>query len=513
MKKSQSKINKNKIRHTLCIPPILSISSILSLCILSLPIISSISTSALTYQDSTNVDFTINPTINLTLSGDSGTDLIIDNLAPGSASDSNIITAAVSTNAGWGYYLSATVNTSTTNTNLTHETSESNVFTNLSSNKASLSDFSDNTWGYSYCNSTTSIVNCDNSTNWVSGDTGSAITGYNGLPLDNNDSGSTGIKLLNPNSYASSGSVQFKIGAKASSTQASGTYTGTINFYVVTTPEPKTISNSTYLQEVEECLSTLPEEQVYTLKDSRDNQEYKVAKLKDGKCWMVENLNLAGGTALSATDTDVSSDYIANFTTSNNLTKDDTNNTIVLPASSTTGFDQNNYSYVFNSSNKTDNCAALGCYSYYSWDVATLGSGRNISTDNTDAPYSICSKGWHLPNTRTGTDSSSDFRALMIAYGGSASIETYDSSTNPTGIDMYHDIGPTSIPAFLLSGNYNNSLPGYNGSAGFYWSSTSDSTNTSVSRLLDIRPNNKVSPTSRGNRYYGYSIRCLFSSQ
>ena len=458
---------------------------------------------ALTYQNNTNVDFTLNPTINLTLSS---SDLIIDNLAPGSASDSNIITATVSTNAGWGYYLSATAGTSSTNTNLTHESSNTNIFTSLSSNASDLSSMPDNTWGYSYCHN--GSVDCSAAANWVSGDTGSATTGYNGLPLDNNDSGSTGIKLLNPNSYASSGSIQFKIGAKAANTQAAGTYTGTINFYAVTTPEPKTISNSTYLQEVEECLSTLPEEQVYTLKDSRDNQEYKVAKLKDGKCWMVENLNLAGGTALSAADTNVASDYIANFTTSNNLTKDSTNNTIILPVSSITGFDQNNYSYVYNSGNKTDNCTNPGCYSYYSWDAATLGSGRNISTDNTDAPYSICSKGWHLPNTRTGTDSSSDFRALMIAYGGSNTIDSYDSTTIPTGSTMYSNIGPaTMIPQFILAGDYiNNSFHGGN-NYGYYWSSTSY-----AARYLSL-DSNSVDSSRSNNRRYGFSIRCLFSGQ
>ncbi|MBR3353561.1 InlB B-repeat-containing protein, partial [Candidatus Saccharibacteria bacterium] len=72
-----------------------------------------------------------------------------------------------------------------------------------------------------------------------------------------------------------------------------------------------------------------------TVYDSRDQQQYTIAKLADGKYWMTTNLNLAGGTALSADDTDVTSTYISGFTTQGNLTK--SGNTIVLPTSSPTG--------------------------------------------------------------------------------------------------------------------------------------------------------------------------------
>ena len=43
--------------------------------------------SALTYQSSTDVEFTLNPTLNVTLSS---SDLAIDDLVPGSSSDSNV---------------------------------------------------------------------------------------------------------------------------------------------------------------------------------------------------------------------------------------------------------------------------------------------------------------------------------------------------------------------------------------------------------------------------------------
>ena len=459
------------------------------------------SVSALTYQNDTDVDFTINPTISVSLSGD----LLINDLVPGSYADSNIITVNAATNASHGYYLAATVGDSNSsssnhNTNLTHSTNSNYTFTKLSSNAANLSDFSDNQWGYSY--------STDGGTNWVSGSQGSTDTGYNGLPLDGNDSGATGITLIDTTSPVANNSVKFKIGAKASNTQPAGTYTNTINFYAVTYKTPVTIADAVYMQDVEECPSTLPTEKTYTLKDSRDEQEYTVAKLKDGKCWMTENLNLAGNTALSSANTDVTSDYIGNFSTSNNLTK--SGNTIVLPVSSTTGFDTNNYSYVYNTGNNTNNCTDPGCYSYYSWDAATLGSGRSISTNNANAEQSICPKGWKLPSTYDGSGvavEDTDFRALMIAYDGSNSIQNYDSSTTPTGATMYGNIGPDSTPNFLLAGYYSNGSFDSGGSAGRYWSSTSSSSTNSARYLFFTQ--SRVSSADTYYRYVGRSVRCL----
>ena len=248
-----------------------------------------------------------------------------------------------------------------------------------------------------------------------------------------------------------------------------------------------------------------------TLTDSRDDQAYTVGKLADGKCWMVENLNLAGGTALDADKTDVTSAYISSFSTSNKLTK--TGDTIVLPASSTSGFSTENYSYVYNSGNTT-NCGASGqntpCYSYYSWDAATLGSGRTIATDNTDAEQSICPKGWKLPSTYNGSGTAAeatDFRKLMIGYGGSNSIQTYDSSTTPTSATMYGRIGPGTTPNFLLAGNYYYGSFLSGGSSGYYWSSTSYS-NGSVARSLYFN-SSSVNSAFGYYRYYGFSVRCL----
>lgn len=261
--------------------------------------------------------------------------------------------------------------------------------------------------------------------------------------------------------------------------------------------------------------------QIGWAKDSRDNKVYTIAKLADGKCWMTENLDLTGGTALSADDTDVTNAYISSFATSNNLTK--TGDTIVLPASAIeddeeysltddTQFSIANYSYVFNSGRKENwihhgeisGAEYVTSYSYYSWDAVTLGSGRSLDTENTDAPYSICPKGWKLPNS--GADYNNgwkrgDYYALATAYG--ANLEDNDYDTDSVFQDV---IGPDTIPNFQFASNYSYGYYEYGGVFGTYWSSTSSSsTDTAISFVID----SNIDVSEEYSRYYGQSVRCL----
>ena len=437
-------------------------------------------TSAESYESSVGISFTLNPTINVTVSGD----LVISNLTPGDYKDSNNITVTASSNSIAGYSLSSTVGSSTnTSTELRKDgVDTTNKFSSITTNKASLSNFDDstNTWGYSY--------STDSGTTWQSGDiTGTPLTGYNGLPLYTS---SSSIKLINSTTSGSS-SVLFKIGARTTTNQIAGEYTNVINFIGVANPNPPIV----YMQNA--TLADCGKDMV----DSRDNTIYTTALLENGQCWMTKNLDLPGGTRLSSADTDVTDTYIEGFTTGGNLTKE--GNTIVLPASSADGFDTANYAYVYNSGNASNDCSAPGCYSYYSWDAATLGSGRNISTYDADAPYSICPKGWHLPNTRTGIDSSSDFRKLIIALGGSASIKTYDSTTVPTGATIFNGLSNAPLN-FLRAGYY--ATGSFSGGGGNYWASTSDSS-TRADRLHFAL--NEVYSVLSNNRKDGFSVRCL----
>ena len=318
----------------------------------------------------------------------------------------------------------------------------------------------------------------------------------------------------------SGGKIQAVYQAYASYTQPAGTYTGQVKYTMVhpntaDAPTP-TIDDIQYLQDFANfsatdktaIINSMTEEQTYTKKDKRDEQNYTIAKLKDGKVWMTKNLNIAGGTALSADNTDVDASYIESFTTSNNLTK--TNNTIILPESSTSGFNVNNYSYIYNSGNITasqaDCTSTQACNSYYSWDAATLGSGRSINTENTDAPYSICPKGWELPTSRTTAatnwQTESDFYALAHQYGLDSTTST---SENDNG--FYKQAGPGTVPNFLLTGRYDNGSFYNGGGDGFYWSSTSPGHNSFARYLYFF--SSHINSSYMNNRYYGFAVRCL----
>ena len=450
-------------------------------------------TSALSYESSQGISFTLNPSISVTVSGD----LTIANLTPGDYKDSNSITVTANSNSIAGYTLSSTVGSSTnTSTELRKDgVDTTNKFSSITTNKASLSNFDDstNTWGYSY--------STDSGTTWQSGDiTGTPATGYNGLPLYTS---SSSIKLINSTTSGSS-SVLFKIGARTTTNQIAGEYTNVINFIGVANPNPPIV----YMQNA--TLADCGKDMV----DSRDNTIYTTALLENGQCWMTKNLDLPGGTRLSSADTDVTDTYIEGFTTGGNLTKE--GNTIVLPASSTTGFDDDTKAFVYNSgrtATSDSGCSAPGCFSYYSWLAATLGGKASdgstaVTADNTDTAASICPKGWHLPNTRSGTNDTSDFRKLMILLGGSSAIQTYDSTTTPTGATIFNDLSGTPL-SFLRAGYYRGSTFYDGGGRGYYWSSTSGS--STGARGLDF---NSTYVYSAGNYYRrgGFSVRCLKSS-
>ena len=465
------------------------------------------SASAITYQNSTNVEFTFNPTINVSLSS---ADLMISNLSPGGTADSNIITATVSTNAGYGYYLSATTGTAGGSTSLVNSADNTYSFTNLSSNAATLSVIPDDKWGYSY--------STDNGATWVSGDNGSALSGYNGLPLDNDDSGATGVKLLSSDSFAGSGSVQFKIGARASSSQAAGTYTGTVNFYAVTNPAPVTF-NEAYanagkekllgyyqMQDATPAICTAVDEgQVGQVIDSRDNAVYHIGKLADGNCWLLDNL------ALDLTNSTILNGMNGNNTNASNTTLGYLKGTTTRDPSTnpngqyaTAGVSNwgssNSYSApLVNISNKdvipSDSTSQAGQYKvggYYNYCAATAGSycygnGTSVGTSAGDATEDICPKGWRMPTGNTN----GEYNTLYI----NSSYNTYAT---------YRSALRLPLSGFFESGIVKNLS-----NTGTWWTTTRNS-NDYVYKLRVYT--NSINPTYTNSRYYGNFIRCILDS-
>ena len=583
------------------------------------PVLIVASASALTYQNSVDVEFTFNPTIGISLSNNN---LIIDNLTPGASSDSNIITVGIETNAGFGYYMSATAGISTGNTNLTSTTNSDNIFTSLSSNATTLSNIPDNYWGYSY--------STDEGSTWISGSQGDTSAGYNGLPLDNDDSGATGVILASTNSFASTGSVQFKIGAKASNSQPSGVYTNTINFYAIANPEPTlgpsdcvagnicyeanslttydgsmgqqtkddsgadisdgatvtllasnfsrtgygfagwsdtydysgnlygpqetitvptgtatngltlyaiwiksegSLQDSTTVSRVCNSLTAATPSTAKTLAsvsaltDQRDNNTYAIAKLADGKCWMIENLRLdntadhnsdgtlAQGYGTSATYGNfgglarAENTNFTNSTTANSLYYSGTQSgdaTINIGTTNNPGYRMpryNNNNTSSRASNPTNNDGNMYSYgNYYNWAAAIASVIEyNSETVNT----SLCPTGWRLPyGSNIGNGATA---------GGFYNLNyKINNDTNVT--DSTASLKLRSFPNnFLYSGRFYNSSTGNRGSDGYYWSSTAFNYYYSY----PLRLNSSTVYPGGPNNYrkdYGVSIRCTVSA-
>lgn len=287
-----------------------------------------------------------------------------------------------------------------------------------------------------------------------------------------------------------------------SNIQSPSTYIGKVKYTLV---HPHDIDTNVYMQNWAGCSNLKIGDSTF-LMDSRDNKIYNIVKYNDGKCWMTTNLDLAGGTALSSTDTDFDSTYT--LPTTNGWTV--SGGKLIMPPSdnSSTSFSIENYAYVYNAGRyptSDSGCTSPGCYSYYSWDTATLGSGRSISADNTDAPYSICPEGWRLPNTRSGNNSIADFRRLMITLGGTSEIAIYNAETSPTGDTIFGALSNTSL-YFLRAGYYRSGSFKGGGGSGVYWSSTS--VNNTIAHYLNIS-SGYVGSANNDPRRSGFSVRCL----
>ena len=191
-----------------------------------------------------------------------------------------------------------------------------------------------------------------------------------------------------------------------------------------------------------------------TLVDTRDNNTYTVSKLADGRCWMTQNLRIAGKT-LTPADSDVTTDY-------------------TIPASSLSGF----ISY------DTSNAYVDSDGGFYTWYTATAGTGTySMSSGNTSV--SICPKGWRLPTGGGG----GEFKTLYNNYNSSSALRS-----NPVNLILSGGVG------VLRSSRHSQ------GSDGLYWSSTVGSDDNAYNLHLYT---SGVNSTSSRYKYNGFSVRCI----
>ena len=249
--------------------------------------------------------------------------------------------------------------------------------------------------------------------------------------------------------------------------------------------------------------NTIAITQNQTLKDVRDSNTYLAGKLKDGNCWMLDNL------ALDPTD----STTAANMSASNTNATAAAIDNLLHGGSSTTGWsniavadvDTNFYSGGYtvpriNNASKDTVVTSYGAGSgkvglYYNYCAASAStycyeSGNGVDVPDTviDASQDICPANWRMP---TG-GSTGEYLALYNKY--STTMDATDSAS------LQYNL---STP---LSGYYDGSSASGQGSWGGWWSSAYFGGDGMY--CLGVGPT-FVGPGGGSDRGNGSSMRCL----
>ena len=247
-----------------------------------------------------------------------------------------------------------------------------------------------------------------------------------------------------------------------------------------------------------------------TLIDSRDNKTYTVSKLKDGNCWMTQNLDhdivTDGSVVYNSSTTDLPANTTWNPSTATYAVNDTTWNWALTAPES---YDPGNLYWsgtLYDSTTTSTGDSHYHLGNYYNWTAAVaMNDSSSYPTyndqteeyENLEVDQSICPTGWTLPK---GGDNSSNgsFQYLVEQYGWSSSN---DDMANPHIWES-----PIQI---VYSGGYSSGSLSSIGSASTHWSSAIDD---SGERAYDLSAysNDGVNPNSIDfNREIGYSVRCI----
>ena len=299
---------------------------------------------------------------------------------------------------------------------------------------------------------------------------------------------------------------------------------------------------------------------VSALTDQRDNQTYAIAKLADGKCWMIENLRLEADNTRTAEKQALAQGYGAsatygnfgglanaesanfdNVTTANSLYYSGTQSgdaTIDIGTTGSPGYRMPRYNNINTSTRAslpTSNGEAMYSYgNYYTWHAAIADLSYNGTNNQSTTSTSLCPAGWHLPTggaayasgSTSGVNVTGDtntFREFYnLGYKTMDEIKTAYEDTPNSGNAYYssnttNTAGKTATAAissfpnnFLYSGYLRTSSARYRGSHGCYWSSTAYL--SSYSHTLYLNSSTVRPGTNSSNKSYGYSIRCTASA-
>ena len=266
--------------------------------------------------------------------------------------------------------------------------------------------------------------------------------------------------------------------------------------------------------------SSLAQGSVTALTDSRDNDTYAVAKLADGKCWMIENLRLDDSPELSSANTHNPSLSQLSPTT-------DPTQTAWCNSSSSACIDQSmlatNNTTLFTDNTASSYSASSNVYSYgnyYNWYSATAGHGKYGDDYGSSfvSQGDICPAGWHLPKGgNKANETSNEFWSLIVTgINNGVKPANYDSSSYPYYTGSTTEGTPVSNALrsypnnFVYSGYVYGSSVHNSNSNGYYWSASG---NASFSAYNIFFNSAYVYPgTYNYVKYGGWVVRCLSGS-
>lgn len=276
------------------------------------------------------------------------------------------------------------------------------------------------------------------------------------------------------------------------------------------------------------------------LEDERDSKQYRIRKMPDSRCWMVDNLALSTNAQISIYDTDIDTDAGGDFvarwntlytngnpaqdgatrrsngtctshsssltptTTGAYLTCDgatyaDTNDGYIAYSDPLLGANQAHYNCVSRNGVNVD--SLTGCGYLYNWYTATAGSGNFGTITDTNVSSSICPAGWNLPKGEA-VPSQNEFSILNSAMADGVIT---NSTTNSTATRL--NWRANGAYEGSLSGRYESGFVGA-GYSGGYWSSSA------YSSALDayyLGFNDSTIDPGNGNisRASGMAVRCV----
>ena len=267
-------------------------------------------------------------------------------------------------------------------------------------------------------------------------------------------------------------------------------------------------------------------------KDSRDNQLYYVARLGDGKCWIVDNLKYSSADATLALS-QVSGKALTTTGTGSRTSAADNDVAKYV--------DPGTQEYCMNSTNMPGDTVTR-CGFLYNWYAATAGSIDSSTTGaGHNATASICPAGFRLPSSYSGTSGpttdvaddsfmlGSSYSTLAREYSQAADLPVLNASTQAgsvtTGIRSEEATSTETYKVFSHESTFSGVYAGAwgtnfsnTGRRGYYWSSTSANKKLNGGEVyraaaLYIENDSKKAFTGDGSyndqRYIGLAVRCV----